>query len=433
MTACGKFPVDDDRLPPTETQPARNLTLDPADRLERYADLIVRVGANVQPGQDVYLVANVAHVPIARAIAERAYAIGAGRVVIEYTDEHVRRSAIVHAEEEALRSTYRYELERIREFRDRQAALVFLTGNPEPHLFDGLDPKRVAARRPEMDQAANDVIFSGDVAWTVVPAPNAGWATQVFGEPDLERLWNAVAVAIRLDQPDPVGAWRDHLAVLRARRDAVDALDLDSVHFRGPGTDLVVKLIARSNWVTGSVVSNRGVDYVPNVPTEEVFTSPDWRLTEGTARVTAPVVLGGGSLVQGLRLRFEGGRIVDVQADQGADLVRAQIEEDEQACYLGEVALVDGSSAVARAGVVFHDTLFDENANSHIAWGRGFEEALPGSAELDPEARLATGLNQSRIHTDVVIGGPDVDVDGVARDGRVMPLMRADRWVLELA
>jgi aminopeptidase len=404
--------------------------VDNRERLERYADLVVRVGANVQPGQDVDVSADVSHVPMARAIVERAYAAGARRVVLVYSDQHVRRSAVVHAPEEGLRTPYRYEVERLNELRERGAAMILLTGTPEPHLLDGLDPSRVAARRPELDEALNAAIFSGRVPWTIVPAPNPGWAQQVFGEPDVERLWEAVSVAIRLDRPDPVAAWRDHVRTLQARRDAVNALDLDVVHFRGPGTDLRVGLIPGSTWVTGSITTDGGVEYVPNMPTEEVFTSPDLRRTEGTVAVTAPLVMGGGSLVEGLRLRFEGGRLVEAEADRGADVVRAQLEEDAQARYLGEVALVDGDSAVARAGVVFHDTLFDENANSHIAWGRGFEEALPGAREMDREARLALGLNHSRVHTDVVIGGPQVQVDGIGRDGRVTPLIRDDRWAL---
>ena len=401
-------------------------------RLTRLADLVVRVGANVQPGQDVLLTGDISHVPIVRAIVERAYGVGARRVVVQYTDQHVRRAGIVHAPDEALRSAFRYEIAQLDELMERDAALIFLSGTPEPHLFEGLDPARVAARRRELDERMADMITAGGLAWTIVPAPNQGWASTIYGGPDVDRLWNAVAVALRLDEPDPVAAWRDHVSALRRRRDAVNALDLDRVHFHGPGTDLTVGLIPGSQWATGTMTSRRGAEFVPNMPTEEVFTSPNLHRTEGTARITAPVVLAGGSMVTGLSLRFESGRIVDVEADGGGrDLVLAQLDQDEQARYLGEVALVDGSSAVAQAGVIFHNTLFDENANSHIAWGRGFEEVLPGSLEMQLEERLRVGLNLSPIHTDVVIGGADVKVDGIGRDGTVTPIIRDDRWVLD--
>lgn len=401
-----------------------------ADRLERLADLVVRVGANVQPGQDVEIRGLVEHAPIARVVAERAYAAGARRVVVRYADNVVQRSALVHAPMEALSSHYDYEALRIAELRRRHAAIIFLSGDADAHLFDGLDPERLAARSQTLSRTALEAVDSGDIHWTVVPAPNEGWARQIFGEPDLERLWAAMAIALRLDEPDPVAAWKEHLARVTARRDALQALDLDAVHFRGPGTDLRIGLIPGSVWVGGGSDSTQGVRFVPNLPTEEVFNSPDLRRVDGTLQVTKPLAMPRG-LVTGLRLRLEAGRIVEVAADQGREMVEAELRSDPQAPYLGEIALVDVDSAVARAGVVFHNTVFDENAGSHVAWGRAYPETLPGSEALDTAARLARGLNDSTVHTDVVIGSPELDADGLRRDGSPVPLLRAGRWVLD--
>ena len=394
--------------------------------LERYAEFVVRVGANVQPGQDVHVNALVEHAPIARAIAEHAYLAGARRVVVDYGDMRVRRSAIEHAPADGLGTEYPYELDRIAYWRDHEVALIFLTGNPDQNVLEGLDPVRIAGLPSKAVAAAFDDIIE-DVPWTAAAAPNEGWARQIFGEPDVDRLWAAVAVATRLDTPDPVGAWREHLAILRERATALDAVGLDAVRFRGPGTDLTVGLLPGSKWLGGSTTTKAGVEFVPNIPTEEVFTTPDWRRTEGTVRITEPLVLSS-TLVEGLRLRFAAGKLVEAEADRGIELVNAQLERDPRAPFLGEVALVDGSSRVRQAGYVFHDALYDENVGCHIAYGSAYTEAVPGTSDLGRDERIAQGVNAATVHTDVTIGGPEVDVDGIRGDGSVIPIIRDDRF-----
>jgi aminopeptidase len=257
--------------------------------------------------------------------------------------------------------------------------------------------------------------------WTVVGVPNDGWARQMFGEPDLDRLWELVAFCTRLDEPDPVQAWRDHVEALERRAVALNALQLDAVRFTGPGTDLTVGLLPESRWQGVESHTAEGIPYVANMPTEEVFTTPDARRTEGHVRSTRPLALSG-RIVRGLEMRFEAGRIVEVRADEGGDVIEGELSTDERASYLGEVSLVDGTSRVGRTGMTFFDTLFDENVTCHIAYGGAYAEAVEGEP--------GEGVNVSTVHTDFMIGGPEVDVDGLTRDGSVVPLLRRDVWQL---
>jgi aminopeptidase len=403
------------------------------ERTERYADLVVRVGANVQAGQEVVLVHDVEHVPIARAVARATLQAGARRVDAMVTDLHLRKAAIELGPEEELGRTAPHLLDWARTWREARPAIIRLTGNADPELFAGLDPALVGKAEPKDLRALYLPLVTERVLnWVIVPAPNEGWARTVLGEPDVERLWQAVVTAMRLDADDPVRAWQEHAAALRSRADALDARRFDAIRFRGPGTDLVVGLLDASRWMCATFETTSGIQHLPNIPTEEVFTTPDWRRTTGVVRSTYPLVVPGiWARVDGLELGFENGRIVEVRADgDGADVIRTQLETDAQARFLGEVALVDGSSRIRETGLVFHNTLFDENASCHVAYGSGLPMAVEGADGLGAEELLAAGVNVSGTHTDFMIGGPEVDVDGLAADGSATPVIRDDTWVL---
>ena len=380
------------------------------------------MGANVQPGQLVDVLARVEHAPVARAVAREAYKAGASYVDVYYSDQHIRRALIEGAKDEMLSWTPPWLLSRSVQVGDERAAVIALTGDAEPDLLADLPGDRVGrARMLELAEESNRQVNEQLNNWTVIGVPNAGWAQQMFGEPDLERLWQAVEFTVRLNEDDPVAAWRAHVKRIGKRASALNDLQVDEIHFRGPGTDLRVGLLPESRWQGCESLTAAGIPYVANMPTEEVFTTPDMRRAEGYVRSTRPLALYG-RIVKGLEVRFEGGRIVDVKADEGADVVQGQLTTDDTAAHLGEVALVDGTSRIGQTGLTFFDTLFDENTTCHVAYGGAYAEAVEGG--------VIEGVNTSNVHTDFMVGGPEVDVDAVTRSGTVVPLLRDDVWQL---
>ena len=390
------------------------------ERLERYAELAVRVGANVQPGQEVFVVPLVEHVELGRALVRQAYKAGASYVHTIYRDEHARHALIGLGPDDAL--TYSPEWEKQLANAMEGNAQIGTMGRFEPQLLADLDGERIGrAVQVEIAEIVQQQHRDNTVNWCGVGAPNEGWARQVFGEPDVERLWEKVAFCMRLDEPDPVAAWREQMARLDARAAALTALRPDALRYRGPGTDLTVGLFSTAHWGSARFRTSTGIDYVANLPTEEIFTTPDPRRAEGTIRSSMPLSLSG-QIIRGLELTFEDGRIVDVDAEEGADLVRSQLATNENADRLGEVALVTKESRVGRSGTLFFETLFDENAACHIAYGMGLAYAFEG--EPDP------AINVCNIHIDFMVGAPELEVDAVLADGTEVPLIRDEEWQL---
>ena len=396
--------------------------------LTRYADLIVSVGANVQPDQVLSVEALPEAQPLVAEIARAAYDRGARFVDVLYVDPQVKRIRNERAREETLGWVPPWLGRRILELGDLDAARIVLVPLVPPGLLDGVDPARTGLDRLPTLQETFKVIDDRSVAWTLSPFPNAAWATTVYPELDpadaVERLWADVVHVCRLDEPDPAAAWTARIDEIWQVASRLDALDLDALHFEGPGTDLTVGLLPSSRFAKegGASHTRRGVRHVPNLPTEEVYTTPDPERVDGVVAATKPLDVQG-SLVTGLRIRFEGGRAVEIDADANADTLRQRCAADDGASRLGEVALVDRESRIGKLGRTFFMTLLDENAASHLALGDAYASPIADPADV---ARI----NASAIHIDFMIGSDDVDVTGITKGGDAVPVLRGGAWTI---
>jgi aminopeptidase len=397
-----------------------------ANLLERYADLIVSVGANVQPDQVLAVEALPEAQPLVAAIAQRAYEKGARYVDVQYFDPQVKRIRAEFARDETLDWVPPWPGKRMLALGDLDAARVVLVPLVPPGLLDGVDAGRAGRDRLPTIPETFRVIDDRSIAWTLSPYPTLGWAKTVYPDLDgaeaLERLWQDVAHICRLDEPDPAAAWQERIEQIWQSASKLDALDLDSLHFAGPGTDLTVGLLPSSRFAKegGSSQTRTGVRHVPNIPTEEVYTTPDPERTEGVVTATKPLDVAG-SLVTGLRIRFEGGRAVEIDADTNADALRQRCATDDGASRLGEVALVDRESRIGKLGRTFFTTLLDENAASHLALGDAY------SAPIGDESDLPR-INESLVHIDFMIGSDDVTVTGTTKAGAQVAILRGGAW-----
>jgi aminopeptidase len=405
-----------------------------------YAELAVKVGLNLRAGQRLLVIGPLASggvsldaAALVRHIAASAYAAGAPLVEAIWGDEGLQLMRFKHAPRESFTQYSDWFPRAITEHVEAGHAIVSVNANDPDQLKDQ-SPDLITATQQTTSRAVRSFrehISRNGTNWTVVAAAAPGWASRVFPDlspPDaVSRLWDAIAHLCRLDREDPIACWRAHLDALAARRDELNRKQYDALRLTGPGTNLTVGLPARHAWVSGCSVSRSGIAFAPNLPTEEVFTMPHKDRTEGTVRSSKPLSYGG-TLIEGFTLEFEAGRVVRMTAERGHEVLRQLVATDAGAGRLGEVALVPHSSPVSRSGLLFYNTLFDENAASHVALGSAYRFTLEGGTSMSDNEFEHAGGNRSAVHVDFMIGCADLDVDGVLRDGTVEPVMRRGEW-----
>ncbi len=394
-----------------------------ADSTAALAELVVGLGANVQPDQIVSVSSEPGMEELVRAVADAAYARGARFVDLAVFDPYVKHSRLKHAPRETLSYVPPWFGQRVLALGEAHAANIGLVGPSAPTLMADIDPDRLGLDMLPRLRENGEIVAKHLLNWSLVPSPTPGWASIAFPDLDrdagLERLWEEVAHVCRLDEPDPVQAWRDRLARLAEVSGRLNELRLDALRFEGPGTDLTIGLLPSSRWISGQMTNVDNIVHTANLPTEEVFTAPDPARVDGTVTSTKPLFTSG-TIVTGLRVRFEGGRAVEIAAEQGAGTLRTLTSRDEGAARLGEVALVDRESRIGKLGTVFYTTLLDENAASHLALGRAYTDSVESEDDL---ARI----NVSDIHIDFMVGADDVAVTGRRGDEQI-PLLRGGVW-----
>jgi aminopeptidase len=390
----------------------------------KLADLVVGFGANVQPGQIVGLTSFPGKEPLTRQVARVAYERGARWVDVLYFDYWIKRERIARAPEDSLEFVPPWMLDRLQWLSDEHAARIWLSGPPAPKAFEGLDPKRAGRDLLPYLPLTGKIVNARTTNWSICPGPTPAWAEAVYPELPSEeayrKLWESLVHICRLDADDPTAAWGERMNTLRSVAARLSEHRFDRVRLHGPGTDLTVGLFPSSQWHAADFETVDGVRHYPNIPSEETFTTPDPDRADGYVTATLPLELYG-SVISGIRVEFAGGRAVKIDAERGADTLRAAAAKDEGASRLGELALVDRDGRIGPLGTVFLDTLIDENAASHIALGSGYQLGVDDEAD---KARV----NESQIHIDFMIGSPELDVDGIRGDGETVPLLRAGAW-----
>ena len=410
------------------------------EMLKKYAEVIVKVGLNIRKGQRLIITNSrirgvpLHAAPLVREVTHAAYEAGARYVDVIWGDEELLRSRLQNAPRETLTEYPTWQITGLMDFvKGGDAMLTILADNPD--LMAGLDPDAVAALQQvhlENYKPVGTAVSRNAINWCLVAASSPAWAAKIFpNEKDAEsKLWNEIFESVRVDQPDPVAAWQDHIQKLQSHSKYLQTKQYRALHYKAPGTDLTLGLPRGHKWISAQSLAENGVIFTANMPTEEVFTLPDRHRVEGTVAATIPLSYGG-TLIEDFSVTFEHGRVVKVNAKKGEAVLQKLIETDEGASHLGEVALVPASSPIAKRGHLFYNTLFDENASCHIAIGRAYRFTLTGGEELTDEEFSQSGGNNSLTHVDFMIGSNKMDIDGIREDGSAEPVMRNGEWAFK--
>ncbi|RSK32658.1 aminopeptidase [Bhargavaea beijingensis] len=403
------------------------------ESVSKYAELAVKVGVNIQPGQPLYIGASTESAEFVRLVTKKAYEAGARHVFVDWQDDEISRLRYEMAPEDSF-SDFPGWIPKMREELVGMNAAFMNIVSQSPDLLKGIDPMRIANFQKAAGRALESyrqAIQSDKVSWTVIAAPSKAWAAKVFAdlpeEDQVPALWDAIFKAVRADVEDPVAAWKKHDETLHEKADHLNKKKYAKLHYTAPGTDLTIGLPAGHIWAGAGSVNAQGATFMANMPTEEVFTVPHKDRIDGYVSSTKPLSYGG-NIIDHFKITFKDGRITEVEAEQGEDVLNHLIETDEGARSLGEVALVPHSSPISTSGLLFYNTLFDENASNHLAIGSAYAFCIEGGKEMDSEELQRNGLNQSITHVDFMIGSDKMDIDGILEDGTAEPILRGGEW-----
>ncbi|MCK6256467.1 aminopeptidase [Fictibacillus sp. KIGAM418] len=406
------------------------------EKLDQYAELVVKVGLNVQDGQRLLINSPIEAAEFTRKVTEHAYKNGCKRVFVEWSDTETSRIHLNNASEEVLKDNIpQWQVDMQESLMENNDCMLMVTGN-DPNAFQGVPSERlllVQKNAGERLEKFTKARLAGDVPWLIAGAPTAGWAKSVFPDKNendaIMALWEAIFQTVRVDQPDPVAAWREHGDTLLNKVNYLNEQKFKTLHYKSEGTDLSIDLHPEHEWIGGGHHSTFNTFYIPNMPTEEVFTAPLKEGVNGTVSSKKPLSAMG-NIIENFSLTFENGKVVDVKAEKGEDTLKQLLNIDEGMKYLGEVALVPHDSPISNSGIVFNNTLFDENASCHLALGNAISMNIPGAEQLSKEELEAKGVNQSHGHTDFMIGSADLEIEAEYQDGKRIPLFTKGNWAI---